>query len=111
MWCYFLLDSFKAVLEKEREAEDIVNAARKKAQKIEAEAQQKAELAYKNAYQETISKAKREAIILKERAKKDAESDAQVFIRNSKKMKNKLVVSAKKNFDEAVDSVLKQILS
>ncbi len=106
-----MLDSFKVVLEKEREAEDIVNAARKEAQKIEADAQQKAELVYKQAYQETISQAKREAILLKERAKKDAESNAQVFVSNAKKMKNKLVASAEENFDEAVNCVLEQILS
>ena len=106
-----MLNSFKAVLEKEREAENIVNNARKKAQKIETDVQEKAQLVYKQAYEETIKQAKREAIALKECAKKDAESNAQRFVENAEKMKKKILTSAKQNFDAAVNSVLEEILS
>ena len=106
-----MLDSFKAVLEKEREAEKIVNEARKKAQEIEAKAQEKAELVYKQTHQETINEAKRKAIETKEQAKKDAEAEAQVFIERAESLKKKLVKSAKKNFDEAVNTVLQEILT
>ena len=106
-----MLDSFKEVLEKEREAEQIVNNARKNAQKIEIQAKEKAERVYKQSYQETIEQAKQEAVLLKECAKEDAESDAQGFVVNAEKMKKKLVASAEQNFDEAVNMVLEEILS
>ncbi|MCW8801862.1 MAG: hypothetical protein OQK81_00735 [Candidatus Bathyarchaeota archaeon] len=106
-----MLDSFKEVLEKEREAETIVNNARKIAQKIETETEEKAELVYKQTYQETIEQAKQEAILLKEHAKKDAESNAQSYVINAEKTKKKLVAMAEQNYDEAVNMVLEEILS
>ena len=106
-----MLDSFKEVLKKEREAENIVNNARKNVQKIETQTKEKAERVYKQSYQETIEQAKQEAILLKERAKEDAESDVQGFVLNAEKMKKKLLASAEQNCDEAVNMVLEEILS
>ena len=106
-----LLDSFKAVLEKEREAEKIVMDAEKKAEKIRQEAQKKAEMVYINTYQETLNIAKRKSVEMKEQAKKDAESEAQIFIKRAEKLKKRILASAEQNFGEAVDSILREILS
>jgi F0F1-type ATP synthase membrane subunit b/b' len=48
---------------------------------------------------------------MKEQAKKEAESEAQVFIKRAEKLKKTLLASAKQKFAEAVDSVIQEILS
>jgi vacuolar-type H+-ATPase subunit H len=106
-----LLDSFKAVLETERKAEKIIEAAREKAERIRNSAEEKADEVYSKTYQDTINEAKRKSVELKEQAKKDATSKAQVFIKRAKKLKKKINVSAEENFNEAVDSILNEILS
>jgi len=106
-----LLESFKAVLEQEREAEKIVMEAEKKAEKIRNEAKKKAEKVYMETYQETLAIAKRKSIKMKEQAKKDAEFEAQIFIKRAENLKKTLHTSAKQKFAEAVDSVLQEILS
>lgn len=106
-----MLESFKAVLEKEREAEKIRLEAREQAEKIEKEAQEKAENVYGATYQETIAEAKRKSIEIKEQAKIDAESRAQIFLRRAKKQKKKIRIDAEKNFDEAVNAALNETLS
>jgi len=106
-----LLDSFKAVLEKEREAENIVVVARKKAKKIETDAQEKAELVYRQTFQETINDAKRQAIETKKRAEKKAKADALVFVKNAEALKKSIEVSAQQNFNEAIEEVLNEFLS
>ena len=50
-----MLKSFKAVLEKEREAEKIVLEAKDKAERIKNRSQEKAEIVYEETYQETIA--------------------------------------------------------
>jgi F0F1-type ATP synthase membrane subunit b/b' len=106
-----LLESFKAVLEMERKAEELVIAAKKKAEKIKNDAQEKAETVYMCTYQKTLAEAKRKAIEMKEQAIKDAESEAQIFIKRAEKLKKKILASAKQKFGEAVDSILDEILS
>ena len=105
-----LLESFKAVLEKEREAEKIVIEAEKRAEKIKNEAQKKAETVYMDTYQETLAIAKRKSIEMKEQAKKDAESEAQIFIKRAEKLKKTILASANQKFGEAVDFILHEIL-
>jgi vacuolar-type H+-ATPase subunit H len=106
-----LLESFKAVLEKEREAEKIIQEAKIQAEKIRKNAQEKAEAFYRETCQDTIAEARRKSIEIKEQAKKDAESEAQIFIKRAEKLKKKLLVSAEQKFSEAVDSILNEILS
>jgi F0F1-type ATP synthase membrane subunit b/b' len=106
-----LLESFKAVLEMERKAEELVIAAKKKAEKIRNEAQKKAETVYIDTYQETLNEAKRKANEMKAQAINDAESEAQIFIKKAEKLKKKILASAKQKFDEAVGSILDEILS
>jgi F0F1-type ATP synthase membrane subunit b/b' len=106
-----LLESFKAVLEKEREAEKIIQESKEQAEKIRKNAQEKAEAVYRETYQDTIAEARRKSIEIKEQAKKDAESEAQIFIKRAEKLKKKLLVSAEQKFSEAVDSILNEILS
>jgi flagellar biosynthesis/type III secretory pathway protein FliH len=106
-----LLKSFKAVLDKEREAEKIRLEAREQAEKIEKEAQEKVAEIYREIYQETIAEAKRKSIEINEQAKIDAESRAQIFVRRAKKQKKKIRIDAEKKFDEAVNAALNEILS
>ena len=106
-----MLDSFKAVLETERKAEKIIAAAREHAEKIRNNAQEKAEKVYSKTYQDAIDEAKRKSIEIKEKAKKDAVNEAQVFIKRAKKLKKGLMICAEENFSEAVESILKEILS
>ena len=106
-----MLDSFKEVLEKEREAEKIIMDAREQAEIIKKRAQEKAEAVYKETYQKAIDDAKRKSIKIKEQAKNDAESEAQIFIKRAEKLKKKILVDAEQKFSGAVDLVLKEILS
>ncbi|MDG6222766.1 MAG: hypothetical protein IAX21_04920 [Candidatus Bathyarchaeota archaeon] len=105
-----MLDSFKEVLEKEREAERVVIVARKEAKKIETDAQEKAELVYRQTFQETINEARRHAIETKERAEKEAEAESQVFMKRAEVLKTRIKVSGQQNFNEAVDEVLNEFL-
>ena len=106
-----MLESFKAVLANEREADKIRLKAREQAGKIEKEAQEKAEEVYRKTYQETIAEAKRRSIEIKEQAKIDAESKAQIFLGRAKQQKEKTRIAAGKKFDEAVNAALNEILS
>ena len=106
-----MLESFKAVLDKEREAEKIILKAREHAEKIKKEAQEKVAEVYREIYQETIAKAKRKSIEIKEQAKMDAESEMQTFIRQAEKQKEKIRINAEKKFDDAVNAVLNEIIS
>ena len=110
-WVKTLLNSFKEVLDKEREADKIRLEAREQAMKIEKEAQEKVAEVYREIYQETIAKAKRKSIEIKEQAKIDAESEMQTFITRAEKQKKKIRITAEKKFDEAVSAVLNEILS
>ena len=106
-----MLESFKTVLEKEREAEKIRLEAREHAEKIKKVAQEKVAEVYREIYQETIAEAKRKSIEIKEQAKIDAESRAQIFLRRAKKQKKKIRIDAEKKFDEAVNATLNEIAS
>ena len=106
-----MLESFKAVLEKEREAEKIIQEAKEQAERIRKNAQEKAESVYVESYQDTIAEARRKSIELKDRAKKDAESEAQIFVKRAEALKKKILVSAEQKFGETVDLILKEILS
>ena len=105
-----MLDSFKEVLEKEREAEKIIMDAREQAEIIKKRAQEKAEAVYKETYQKAIDDAKRKSIEMKEQAKNDAESEAQIFIKRAEKLKKKILASAEQKISGAVDLILKEIL-
>ena len=85
--------------------------AREQAEIIKKRAQEKAEAVYKETYQKTIDDAKRKSIEIKEQAKNDAESEAQIFIKRAEKLKKKILVNAEQKFSNAVNSILKEILS
>ena len=106
-----MLESFKAVLEKEREAENIIQQAKEQAERIRKNAQEMGETVYKETYQETIAEARRKSIEIKEQAKQIAESEAQIFIKRAEKLKKKILVGAEQKFCKAVDSILDEILS
>ena len=106
-----MLDSFKAVLEKEREAEKIIQDARNQAEQIKVDAQKKAEEVSKNTYQKTIADAKQKSVEIKESARTDAEAEAQIFLKRAEKLKKKIRTLGEKKFDEAVDSILHEIMS
>ena len=105
-----MLESFKAVLEKEREAEKIVLEAKEQAENIRKNAQEKVEAVYSETYQHAIVEARRKAIEVKEQAKKDAESESQIFVKRAEKLKKKILVSAERNFSSAVDFILQEIV-
>ena len=71
---------------KEREAEEIIAEAKELAEVIGKNAQEKAEAVYRKTYQKVIDDAKSKSVEIKEHAKKDAESEAQVFIKRAEKM-------------------------
>ncbi len=106
-----MLESFKAVLYKEREAEKLRLEAREQAKKIKEEAQKKVAEVYREIYQETIAQAKHKSIEIREQAKIDAESEMQTFINQSEKQKKKIRRDSGKKFELAVDAVLNEILS
>ncbi|MBT8172428.1 hypothetical protein KJN74_06120 [Candidatus Bathyarchaeota archaeon] len=106
-----MLKSFKTLLEKEREAEQIIFNSKEQAELLVKKAQEKAGLAYKKTYDETINLAKQKSTEIKDKPKKDAESNAQLFIEDAEKLKKKLSVFAKKRSKEAIDNILQEILS
>lgn len=106
-----MFESFKTVLEKEREAEQIIFDAKEQAELLIKKAQEKSELVYKKTYNKTIDEAKLKAAKIKEEAKKDGESKAQVFIENAEQLKKKFAISAEKRFDEATNKILHEILT
>ena len=84
--------------------------AREQAEIIKKRAQEKAEAVYKETYQKAIDDAKRKSIEMKEQAKNDAESEAQIFIKRAEKLKKKIRASAEQKISGAVDLILKEIL-
>ena len=106
-----MLDSFKAVLEKERIAEKIILEAKEQAEKIKINAQERAEAVYNQTYQDAITKAEHKSKSIKEQAKTEAESEAQIFIKRAEKQKKKITLNAEQKFDELVNSILQEILS
>jgi vacuolar-type H+-ATPase subunit H len=106
-----LLESFKAVLEKEREAEKIIQQAKEQADKIIKNAQEMGEIVYRETYQNTIDGARRKSIAIKEQAKQIAESEAQIFIKRAEELKKKILINAEQKFCKAVDSILNEMLS
>lgn len=105
-----MLETFKTVLDKEKEAEKIRLEAREHAKKIEMEAQEKAMEVYRDTYQEIIAKVKRKTIEIKKQARIEAESELQTFIKQAEKQKDEIRIKALKKFDDAVDAVLNLIL-
>ena len=59
----------------------------------------------------SVAEAKRKSIEIKEQAKKDAESETQIFIKRAEKLKKKILASAEQKISGAVDLILKEILS
>ena len=108
---YSLFESFKTLLEKEREADRIIVDAKEQAELLVKKAQEKAGLAHKRTYDKTINLAKQKSTSIKDKAKKDAQSNAQLFIENAEKTKKKLLVFAKKRSQKATDHILQEILS
>jgi vacuolar-type H+-ATPase subunit H len=98
-------------LEKEREAEKIIKDARNQAEQIKLNAQKEAEEVSKKTYQKTIDDAKQKSVEIKEKARNDAEAEAQIFLKRAEKMKKKIRNLGEQKFDEAVDSVLHEIMS
>ena len=78
---------------------------------IETAAQEKADSVYKETYEKAINEAKQKAVEIKEQAKNEAETEAQIFIKNSETLKKELTASAEQNFGEAVERVLQQLLT
>ena len=106
-----MLESFKEVLEKEREAEKIITKAEKQAEKIKKNAHERAKLIFKETYQGTIAEAKRKSIEMKKRAKKDAESEAKIFIKQAEKIRKKILANAEQKLKITVNSILHEIIS
>ena len=99
------------VLEKEMQAKQIMIEAKEKADTILREAQEKSEEVYRKTYQKAIARAKEESIKIKDQAKVDSESEAQIFLEHAKKQKEKTRIEAEKKFDIAVKTILHEILS
>ena len=97
-------------MEKEREAEKIIQDARNQAEQIKVDAQKKAEEVSKNTYQKTIADANKMSLEIKETARTDAEADAQIFLKHAEKMKKKIRSLGEQKFKEAVDSILHEIM-
>jgi putative cell wall-binding protein len=105
-----LLESFEAVLEMERKAEEIISEAKEKSEEIRNNAQEKAKAVYDQTYRKIIAEAERESIEIQDQAKMDAEAESQIYIRNAEKLKKKILVRAEQKFDEAVNTILDEIL-
>ena len=106
-----MLESFKTVLDKEREAEKILLEAKEQAEKLKKETQEKAEEVYKKTYQEIIAQALNKSTKMKEKAKMDAERGAQIFLKRANKQKTKISKEIEQKFSEAVNAVLREILT
>lgn len=106
-----MLESFKTILDKEMEAKKLLLEAKEQAEKLKKEAQEKAEQVYSKTYQETIAQAKRKSIEIKEKARMGAERDAQIFLKRAERQKKKILKDTEEKFSEAVDAVLREILT
>ena len=106
-----MLESFKTVLDKEMEAKKILLEAKEHAEKLTKEAQEKAEEVFSKTYQDTITQAKRKSTEIKEKARMDAERDAQIFLKRAETEKKKILKDTEEKFSEAVDAILHEILT
>ena len=98
-------------MEKEREAEKIIQDARNQAKQIKLNAQKKAEEVSKKTYQKTIDDVKQKSVEITEKARSEAEAEAQIFLKRAEKMKKKIRNLGEQKFDDAVDSILHEIMS
>jgi F0F1-type ATP synthase membrane subunit b/b' len=105
-----LLESFEAVLEMERKAEETISEAKEKAEEIRNNAQEKAKAVYDQTFSKIIAEAELKSIEIKNQAKRDAESEAQIYMKNAEKLKKEILVCAEQKFDEAVNTILDEIL-
>ena len=92
-------------------AEKIIIEAKEKAEALLIEAKEKSEEVYKKTYQEAIARARKKSIKIKDQAKVDSESEAQIFLERAKIQKEKTRIEAEKKFDIAVKTILHEILS
>jgi vacuolar-type H+-ATPase subunit H len=106
-----LLKAFKKVIDKEREADKIVQEAKAQAEKIRNGAQKRTETVYRKTYEQIVSKAERRSTELKKQVKESAEREAEIFLRDAKEQMQEIQTQAEKKFGEAVNTVLEEILS
>ena len=93
------------------QAEKIIVEAKERAGILLTKAQEKAEEVYKKTYQEIIAQAREKSIKIKDQAKIEAESEAEIFYKRAKKQKEKIRMDAEKKFEDAVKTILHEILS
>ena len=93
------------------EAEKIQQEAKEQAEKLKNDAMETAEEIYKKTYREIIDQTMNESIRIKEKAKIDAELEAQIFLKRAKKQKIKISKEIEQRFIEAVNVVLGEILT
>lgn len=106
-----LLEILKKIRDGEREAMKILEEANIQAEKIKQEAEGKVEKVYEEAYEEVVSAASLKSMKLKERAREDAERESKKFLLHAEKQIKELRAKAEKNFDAAVNAILKEIVS
>jgi vacuolar-type H+-ATPase subunit E/Vma4 len=104
-----LLRVFKAILETNLEAKRITDEATAQAEKIKKEAEQKSSEVYEAAYNSILSKAEKEAVELKRKATRDTDLELEKIRSQSEKLAEEIEEQAKKNFEKAVDCVLKEV--
>ena len=106
-----LLESFKTVIEKEKEAEKIILDAKAQAERLRKQAQKKGEEIYGEIFRGAIAQAKHRSIEIKEQARIDAERDAQIYLKRAEREKKQISKDTEEKFGEAVNTVLIEILT
>jgi V/A-type H+-transporting ATPase subunit G/H len=98
-------------MEKESEANRIVEDAKAQADEIKKKGQEKGEEVYKKTYEQAVAKAKQRSLEFKEHAKEDAQHDAKIFLQQAEEKIKTIRTKAEKKIDKAVDAILNEILT
>lgn len=106
-----MLEVFEKIKDAEKEAQRIIDEANSQAEKIRIETERKVEDVYRSVYNETVAEARRKSLELEKKAKEKAEVEGESFLRNAEKQVKEVRTRAEKRFEEAVDTVLNEILS
>ena len=105
-----LLEILKMITSAEREAGKILDEANIQCQMIRRKAERKAEEIYKRAYEEAVAETRRKCIQLQKRGMDEAEREAEILLRKAEEQRNEIRTRSEEKFDEAVNTVLNEIL-
>ena len=106
-----MLQALKTIAEAEKESKRIIEAANAQAQEIKRKITEEAEKVYEETYRQVITAAKQRAAEAEKKAQDKAELETQAFLQQADEQLGSVRVKVRKNFDNAVEAALSEILT